>query len=78
VGEEDAHEVRILDGGDDAQPAAAAGPGEDSEIERTVHQRRPHRDGAGLAVRDAESSRRARVEASSVRAYTPRTARNKV
>lgn len=32
---------RILDGGDDAQPAATAGPGEDSEIERTVHQRRP-------------------------------------
>ena len=34
VGEEGAHDRAILDGGDDAQPAARAGTGEDIEIER--------------------------------------------
>jgi hypothetical protein len=41
VGEDGAHDRRILDGGDDAQPAATTGTGEDIEIERTAHQRRP-------------------------------------
>ena len=40
-----AHDRRILDDGDDAEPAATAGTGEDIEIERTAHQRRP---GPGL------------------------------
>ena len=41
VGEDGAHDRRVLDGGDDAQPAATAGTGQDIESEHAVHQRRP-------------------------------------
>jgi len=54
VSKDGAHDGGILNGGDDAQPAATAGTGEDIETERAVHQRGPGPsvsgdDGAGLA-----------------------------
>jgi len=45
VGEEGAHDRRILDGGDDTHPAATAWTGEDVEIEHVAHEGGP--DGAG-------------------------------
>jgi len=39
VSKDGADDGRILNGGDDAQPAATAGTGEDIETERAVHQR---------------------------------------
>ena len=41
VSEDGAGHGPVLDGGDDAQPAATAGTGENIEIEHAVHQRRP-------------------------------------
>jgi len=41
------HGAGILDSGDDAQPAATAGTGQDIEVEHAGHQRRP-----GPGVRD--------------------------
>ena len=41
VSEDGAGHGPVLDGGDDAQPAATAGTGEGVEVEHAVHQRRP-------------------------------------
>jgi hypothetical protein len=41
VGEDGAHDRGVLHGGDDAQPAATAGAGQDIEIEHAAHQRGP-------------------------------------
>ena len=41
VGEDSAHDGRVLDGGDDAQATATAGTGQDVEGEHAAHQRRP-------------------------------------
>jgi hypothetical protein len=41
VGEDGAHDRGVLHGGDDPQPAATAGTGEDIEIEDAAHQRGP-------------------------------------
>ena len=41
VGEDGLHGARVLDGGEDAQPAATAGAGEDIEIEHAAHQGGP-------------------------------------
>jgi membrane protein DedA with SNARE-associated domain len=51
--------IRILDGSDDARPAATVGTGEDIEIERMAHQRRPspgvRGDGGALVAGDLRS-----------------------
>jgi hypothetical protein len=41
MGEDGPHGERAQDGGDDVQPAATAGTGQDIEVERAAHQRRP-------------------------------------
>jgi hypothetical protein len=41
VGQEGPHDGRVLHDGDDAQPAATAGTGEDIEVEHAAHQRGP-------------------------------------
>ena len=46
MGEDGLHGEGDLDGGDDAQPGATAGTGEDIEIEHAAHER-----GAGPRVR---------------------------
>jgi len=51
VGENGLYSEGIVHGGDDAQPAATAGTGEDIEVEHAAHQRspRPRARGAGAA-----------------------------
>jgi hypothetical protein len=41
MGENGPHGERVEDGGDDAQPAATPGTGQDIEVEHAAHQRRP-------------------------------------
>ena len=41
VGEDGPHDGRVLHGGDDPQPAATAGTGEDIEVEHAAHKRGP-------------------------------------
>jgi len=43
VGEDGAHDSRVLDGGNDPQPAAASGTGQDIERERTRGESTPPR-----------------------------------
>ena len=66
--EDRAHHGRVLDGGEDAQPAATARAGEDIEIEHAVHQGGPGPRargaggaGAGLALGRMEVRGRAAV-----------------
>ena len=60
VGEDGTHDRRVLHGGDDAQPAATAGAGQDIEIEHAVHQRRPVQAGVGPGLRGRALSSGAR------------------
>jgi hypothetical protein len=65
VGEDRADDGGILHGGEDAQPAATAGTGQDIEIEHAAHQRRPGPGlrgdgGAGAGVELARGGLRAR------------------
>jgi hypothetical protein len=50
VGEDGAHDGRVLDGGDDAQATATARTGQDVEGEHAAHQRRPSPAGCGASA----------------------------
>ena len=68
MGEDGLHGARVLDGGEDAQPAATARAGEDIEIEHAAHQGGPGPRargaggaGAGLVLRRMDVRGRAAV-----------------